>query len=168
MPKSRRRQNAPEGWDIYEPELRAIADEMREAELSDTHGKRKDELLWPIFKAHYKRSRYVYEEYYVNETMTKECYDYAVKQGHADPALIAKWRKAGYERLCCLRCIQPKDSQFGSTCICRVPRKELDEVDGKPRLIQCVHCGCRGCASSDSPIETTESQSASTSSEHPE
>ena len=33
----------------------------------------------------------------------------------------------------------------GSTCICRVPRAQL-----RPgTVVECVHCGCRGCSSSD-------------------
>jgi hypothetical protein len=50
----------------------------------------------------------------------------------------------GYERLCCLRCIQPKDHNFGTTCICRVPKKSRDE-----KVVECTHCGCRGCASGE-------------------
>ena len=34
----------------------------------------------------------------------------------------------GYESLCCLACIQTRDSNHGTTCICRVPRSKLSEV----------------------------------------
>ena len=44
----------------------------------------------------------------------------------ADAALIAKWKKSGYENLCCLRCVQPRDTNFGTTCICRVPKSKLE------------------------------------------
>jgi hypothetical protein len=47
----------------------------------------------------------------------------------------------GFENLCCLRCIQPKDTNFGTACVCRVPKNKYEE--GK--VIECVHCGCRGC-----------------------
>ncbi|KMZ59566.1 hypothetical protein ZOSMA_67G00590 [Zostera marina] len=50
----------------------------------------------------------------------------------------------GYERLCCLRCIQPRDHNFQTTCVCRVPKHLREE-----KAIECVHCGCRGCASGD-------------------
>lgn len=33
----------------------------------------------------------------------------------------------------------------GNVCICRVPKSKLEE--GK--LVQCKHCGCRGCCSGD-------------------
>jgi bud site selection protein 31 len=145
------------------------------AESADQTGKRKDEMLWPIFRLHHQRSRYVYEMYYQHKVsgemtpcsidlevsvrlltspapccslaplqkITKEVYEFALREKYADANLIAKWKKAGYEKLCCLRCIQPKDTNFGTTCICRVPSSHLEE--GK--VIECVHCGCRGCAS---------------------
>lgn len=34
----------------------------------------------------------------------------------------------GYENLCCLRCIQPRDTNFGTNCICRVPKSKLESV----------------------------------------
>lgn len=71
-------------------------------------------------------------------------------------SLIAKWKKAGYEKLCCLRCIQTKvrivfgvflsanpdlvlqDMNYqGSTCICRVPKAQLRQGT----VVECVHCG---------------------------
>ena len=113
------------------------------AETADDNGKRRDESLWPIFRLHHQRSRYIYEMYYQHRKITKEVYQFALDQKYADANLIAKWKKAGYEKLCCLRCIQPKDTNFGTTCICRVPASQLEE--GK--VIECVHCGCRGCAS---------------------
>ena len=57
-----------------------------------------------------------------------ELYDYCIKEGFADKNLIAKWKKQGYENLCCLRCIQARDTNFGTNCICRVPKSKLEEV----------------------------------------
>ncbi len=39
----------------------------------------------------------------------------------ADGALIAKWRKPGYENLCSMLAIQKGDKNFGTTSLCRVP-----------------------------------------------
>ena len=36
--------------------------------------------------------------------------------------------QAGYENLCCLRCIQPRDTNFGTNCVCRVPKSKLESV----------------------------------------
>jgi hypothetical protein len=58
--------------------------------------------------------------------------------------LLLSELQSGYERLCCLRCIQPRDHNFGTTCVCRVPKHLREEKD-----VECVHCGCQGCASGD-------------------
>lgn len=60
-----------------------------------------------------------------------ELYDYCIKEGYADKNLIAKWKKQGYENLCCLRCIQTRDTNFGTNCICRVPKTKLEVVSLK-------------------------------------
>ncbi len=57
-----------------------------------------------------------------------ELYDYCIREGYADKNLIAKWKKQGYENLCCLRCIQTRDTNFGTNCICRVPKGKLEVV----------------------------------------
>src|ERR1700759_1852927 len=88
-------------------------------------------------------SRYIYDLYYEKEAISKQLYDWLLKNGYADGNLIAKWKKQGYEKLCCLRCIQTKETNFNSTCICRVPREQLKE----DQEVQCVNCGCRGCSS---------------------
>jgi bud site selection protein 31 len=41
-----------------------------------------------------------------------------------DAALIAKWKKPGYERLCSTYVINPSNYKFGTTSICRVPYKD--------------------------------------------
>lgn len=64
-----------------------------------------------------------------------------LQQGYADANLIAKWKKPGYENLCCLQCIQTRDTNYGTTCICRVPKSGLDEG----QVVECVNCGCHGC-----------------------
>ncbi|KAK7395310.1 hypothetical protein VNO78_15861 [Psophocarpus tetragonolobus] len=47
----------------------------------------------------------------------------------------------GYECLCCLGCMQPRNHNFATTCVCRVPKQLREE-----KVIECVHCGCTGCA----------------------
>ena len=61
-------------------------------------------------------------------SLSLELYDYCLKERIADANLIAKWKKQGYENLCCLRCIQTRDTNFGTNCICRVPKGKLEEV----------------------------------------
>lgn len=135
----------PDGWDEIEPVLEEMNQRMQDAESESHEGKRVAESLWPLYRLHHERTRYIYEMYR-DDKISKQLYDYCTKEKHADANLIAKWKKHGYEKLCCLRCIQVKDSNFSTTCICRVPKEEL----GSRKIIECVHCGCRGCASGDS------------------
>lgn len=70
-----------------------------------------------------------------------ELYEYCIKEGYADKNLIAKWKKQGYENLCCLRCIQTRDTNFGTNCICRVPKSKLEVVS-----LQLVPLLCSSCS----------------------
>ena len=143
MPKIRRlRKPPPEGWDLIKPTLEDLENKMREAETTTHEGKRKVESLWPIFKIHYQRNRFIYDLYYKRNSISKELFDFCIKEKIADQALISKWKKQGFENLCCLRCIQPKDTNFGTNCICRVPKDKLQEE----KTIECNNCGCRGCS----------------------
>ncbi|KAM1980032.1 hypothetical protein FF1_037359 [Malus domestica] len=128
MPKVKtNRVKYPEGWELIEPTLRDLQAKMREAE-NDTHdGKRKCETLWPIFKIAHQKSRYIFDLYHRRKEISKELYEFCLDQGYADRNLIAKWKKPGYERLCCLRCMQPRDHNFATTCVCRVPKHLREE-----------------------------------------
>ncbi|TYJ58654.1 hypothetical protein B9479_000490 [Cryptococcus floricola] len=148
MPKIRtqRTKPPPEGFEDIEDVLEDYEKKMRDAESETHEGKRNVEGVWPIMRLSHARSRYIYDLYYKRELISRELYDWLIKQGYADANLIAKWKKNGYEKLCCVRCIQTKDMNFqGSTCICRVPKAQLK----KDVVVECPHCGCRGCASSD-------------------
>ena len=63
------------------------------AENESHEGKRKVESQWPIFKLHHQRSRYIYDLYYKRRGISKELYDFCIKEGYADANLIAKWKK---------------------------------------------------------------------------
>ena len=63
------------------------------AENEPHEGKRRVESLWPIFRLHHQRSRYIYDLYYKREAITKDVYEYCLKQNFADGNLIAKWKK---------------------------------------------------------------------------
>eukprot|EP00922_Rhytidocystis_sp_ex-Travisia-forbesii_P057631 GHVS01085313.1.p1 GENE.GHVS01085313.1~~GHVS01085313.1.p1 ORF type:complete len:156 (+),score=15.47 GHVS01085313.1:79-546(+) len=142
---------APEGWDLLEEKLEELAQKMRDAEREPHEGKRKCESLWPILQLHAERSRFIYEMFYRDKRISRALYDYCLREGYADANLIGRWRKPGYEKLCCLKCIQSADQNFGTTCVCRVPKKSLSTEDGKS--IECIHCGCKGCASGDPKVQ---------------
>jgi len=85
MPKVRRsRKPPPDGWELIEPTLEELEQKMREAEAEPHEGKRKVESLWPIFKIHHQRSRYVYDLYFRRKAISRELYDYCLKEQIAE------------------------------------------------------------------------------------
>lgn len=143
--RPRRRKRPPAGFEEIEPTLEQFNKQMREVEVAPVESRRKVEALWPVHQINHQRSRYVYSLFYKKKEISREVYDYCLREKLVDPVLIAKWKKPGYEKLCCLLCIQGSNQNFGTACICRVPKEKLDEE----RKFECRHCGCRGCASGD-------------------
>ena len=135
----------PDGWEIIQPQLEELQQRLRDAENEPSEGKRKPESVWPILKIHHQINRLIFNAYQ-NKEISKELLNFCIRNKIADGNLIAKWKKPGYEKLCCLLCIQKKNHNFGTTCICRVPKIKFDD-DNRP--VECLHCGCRGCASTD-------------------
>ena len=73
MPKVRRggRKPPPEGWELIEPTLEELEAKMREAETDSHDGKRKCEALWPIFKIHHQKSRYIFDLFYRRKAISR-------------------------------------------------------------------------------------------------
>jgi len=136
---------APEGWDDVYPQLEEFAAQMRDAVNEPHEGKRRNEATWAITRIHYERSRYVYELFYKKKAISRELYDFLLQEKYADAALIAKWKKPGYEFLCSLLAIDKRNSHFGTTAICRVPLHLRKPGNVGPS----VHTGCISCASSE-------------------
>jgi bud site selection protein 31 len=67
-----------------------------------------------------------------------------VREKIADGALIAKWRKPGYEILCSMLAIQKGNHNFGTTSHCRVP---MNKRAAQQRVTPDVQTGCICCAS---------------------
>lgn len=70
-------------------------------------------------------------------------YEYCIRNKLVDAALIAKWKKPGYERLCSTYVINTKNYKFGTVSICRVPKHAL----GADTVVEDPFTGCHGCAS---------------------
>jgi bud site selection protein 31 len=104
MPKIKtiRTKKAPEGWDLIEPTLTDITNKLRDIEQEPIEGKRKNEPLWEIYKLTHQRSRYIFEMFYNKKQISRELYEYCLNEKWADASLIAKWKKSGFEKLCCL------------------------------------------------------------------
>ena len=62
---------------------------MRDAENETHEGKRKTESLWPIMRINHARSRYIYELYYKRELISKQLYEWLLKQEYADAKYVA-------------------------------------------------------------------------------
>jgi bud site selection protein 31 len=73
-------------------------------------------------------------------------YDFLVREKIADGALIAKWRKPGYELLCSLLAVQANNHNFGTTSHCRVPLRQRAPAQ---RATPDPQTGCLSCASCD-------------------
>lgn len=134
---------APEGWDDVVPQLEEFAQQMRDAVNEPHEGKRRNEATWQITKLHYERSRYIYELFHKKKAISRELYDFLLREKHADAALIAKWKKPGYEYLCSLQAIDKRNSNFGTSSICRVPLHLRKGGGTGPS----VHTGCISCSS---------------------
>ena len=66
---------------------------MRDAENESHEGKRKTESLWPIMRISHTRSRYIYELYYKREAISKQLYDWLLKEGYADAKCVFCYSK---------------------------------------------------------------------------
>ena len=71
------------------------AKKMRDAENESHEGKRKAESLWPIMRISHTRSRYVYELYYKREAISRELYDWLLKEGYADAKCVPSALQSG-------------------------------------------------------------------------
>lgn len=139
-----KKKRPPPGFDIIEPVLEALENELRDKVKESNEGKRKTESLWPVHQINWQKSRYVYDMYYTYNRIPRPVYDYCIQQKIIDAALIAKWKKPGYERLCSTYVINPTNYKFGTTSICRVPIKDRSDAT---QTAQDPTTGCLGCAS---------------------
>ena len=120
-PRWGKNRKLPAGFEVVEPVLEALENELRDKVKETNDGKRKVEALWPVHQINWQKTRYIYDMYYTFERITKPVFDYCVNQKLVDSALMAKWKKPGYERLCSTYVINSTNYKFGTTSICRVP-----------------------------------------------
>lgn len=145
----KRKKAPPPGFETIEPILEALDNELRDKVKESALGKRKTESQWPIHQINWQRSRYVYDMFYIYNRISKKVYDYCIKNKIIDALLIAKWKKPGYENLCSTYVINPANYKFGTTSICRVPKRDRNSLN---LLAQDPTTGCLGCASGNDNI----------------
>jgi bud site selection protein 31 len=147
MPKitTLRTKKPPEGFELIEDTLNEFVGQMKDIETDTGPQIRRKEIEWKILQIHHQQSRFVYDLYYKKKEISRELYEWLIENKYADALLIAKWKKQGFEKLCCMGCIQKQSTHFSTACICRVPKAKCKS----DKIVQCVKCGCRGCASCD-------------------
>jgi bud site selection protein 31 len=99
---SSKRKAPPEGFSDIENDLLIFANKMKDAQNKPPPPGPKHQAQWEIFQIAHQRSRYVYDLYYEKEAISKQLYEWLLKNGYADAMLIAKWKKQGYEKVCSL------------------------------------------------------------------
>lgn len=82
--RTNRTKPPPEGFEDIEVILEEYGRKMRDAENESHEGKRKVESLWPIIRLGHTRTRYIYDLYYKREAISKELYDWLLKEEYAD------------------------------------------------------------------------------------
>jgi bud site selection protein 31 len=127
---NKKKRKPPAGFEVVEPVLEALENEVRDAVKETNADKRKQECGWPVHQINWQKSRYIYDMHYTFQRISRAVYQYCLDQKLVDAALIAKWKKPGYERLCSTYVINPVNYKFGTTSICRVPYKDRN-VDQK-------------------------------------
>lgn len=128
--------NPPKEFEKVKPFLDSIDEQMKIAINNEDKNTKDNEKFWPIHKLNNKRSRYIYDLYKKNE-ISRDLYNFCVHNFYCDHPLVCMWKKQGYEKLCCLVCIQPSENDI--VCICRVPKKNIEQ------FFKCDSCGCKGC-----------------------
>jgi len=144
MAKKQWGKSPPKGYEYIEPILETLENELRDKVKESNAGKRNTESIWPVHQINWQRTRYVYDMFYTYGKISREVYDYCLRNKLVDANLIAKWKKPGYERLCSTYVINPLNYKFGTTSICRVPLYDRDERQISARD---PTTGCMGCAS---------------------
>ncbi|RDA86723.1 hypothetical protein CP532_4221 [Ophiocordyceps camponoti-leonardi (nom. inval.)] len=93
-----KRKPPPDGFGDIEDDLLIFANKMKDAHNKPPPPGPKHQAQWEVFQISHQRSRYIYDLYFEKEAISKELYDWLLKNGYADAMLIAKWKKQGYEK----------------------------------------------------------------------
>eukprot|EP00700_Malawimonas_jakobiformis_P000935 EC719895.1.p2 GENE.EC719895.1~~EC719895.1.p2 ORF type:complete len:97 (+),score=10.54 EC719895.1:17-307(+) len=96
MPRVRtHRSKPPAGFDLVARTLDEFEKKMRDA-VSDSHeGKRKAETSGPVFRLTSERSRFNYDAFYKKKEISRDLYEWLLRENYADAGLIARWKKQG-------------------------------------------------------------------------
>ena len=96
---SSKRKAPPQGYSDIEDSLLVYSNKMKDAVAAPPPTGPRHQGTWEITQINHQRSRYVWDMY-CEEKISKELYDWCVKNGQCDATLVAKWKKEGYEKVC--------------------------------------------------------------------
>jgi bud site selection protein 31 len=96
---SSKRKAPPAGYSDIEDTLLTYSNQMKDAVAAPPPTGPRHQATWNITAIVHKRSRYIWD-LYREEKISKELYDWCVKNGQCDAMLVAKWKKNGYENVC--------------------------------------------------------------------
>ena len=139
----RKQRPPPEGYEVVEPTLTAIDNELRDRVNESHEGKRKAESQWPVHQLNWQRTRYIYDMHYKYNRISKDVVDHCLDNKIIDGNLMTYWLRPGYDRLCSTLSVDTANSKFGTVSVCRVPAKVMDTS----KIVENPMTGCRGCAS---------------------
>ena len=141
---NKKKKAPPAGFEIVQDTLEALEHELRDQIAKVDPKQRKQESTWVVHQINWQKSRYIYDLFFKYHRISKQVYQYCIHQKYVDAALMAKWKKPGYERLCSTYVINPTNYKFATTSLCRVP---LWDRSAAQKDAQDPTTGCRGCAS---------------------
>lgn len=141
-----RSKRVPAGFEAVEDALEEFERQLRDAVNESHAGLKKNETTWKVHRIHFEKNRFIFDVYHKRKQISKELYDFLVREKIADGGLIAKWRKPGYENLCSLLAIQKGNHNFGTTALCRVP---LAQRSKEQQHAADAQIGCVACATND-------------------
>ncbi|CCE30890.1 probable G10 protein [Claviceps purpurea 20.1] len=78
---SSKRKPPPDGFSDIENDLLIFSNKMKDAQNKPAPAGPKHQAQWEIFQISHQRSRYVYDLYYEKEAISKQLYNWLLKNG---------------------------------------------------------------------------------------
>lgn len=140
MPKSTKKPKKnslpPADFSKIAPTINQYKQKLRHAQLQPLDSKTtlsRISLTWPITRLLHNCTRFVQQQNDEGE-LSPELFEWLKVQDYVDEKLLNKWGKRGYEKLCCLGCINRLGQGNGAVCVCRVPKVELLKRKNRKQL----------------------------------
>ena len=110
------------------------------AETESHEGKRKTESLWPIMRITHTRSRYIYDLYYKRDAISKELYDWLIKQEYADAKSVPFFPLDSWERRLTSRIAAQSDCKVEEVGIREAVLRTVHSIEGQFIAISPMEC----------------------------